>query len=62
MDKILMVLFFMVIAVLISAGFVMLGWWLFAVPVFNMPSLTILQAIGLSILLNAKTTLNYKAS
>ena len=62
MDKILTVIALVVVVVLVSALFIKLGWWLFAVPVFNLPSLTIMQAIGLSILLNGSSGIQYSKS
>lgn len=38
------------IVVLISLFFIKIGWSLFVVPVFNLPELTWLQALGFSLL------------
>jgi hypothetical protein len=38
------------IVVLISLFFIKFGWSLFMVPVFNLPELTWIQALGLSLL------------
>lgn len=43
------------IYLLITILMIKFGWTLFAVPVFNLPELTLSQALGLSILVNIAT-------
>lgn len=48
------------IVILISLFFIKLGWSLFMVPMFNLPELTWMQALGLSFLAGAFKSYNYK--
>jgi hypothetical protein len=41
------------IIILLSLLFIKLGWMLFMVPVFNLPDLTWMQALGFSFLASA---------
>lgn len=50
MDTVLTVILVLVVAILISTVFVMIGWSLFMVPVFGMKSLTFMQALGFGFL------------
>ncbi len=47
------VLGILAIVVLISLLFIKLGWYLFMVPVFGLPDITWMQALGLSFLAGA---------
>ena len=57
MDKLLAVAFgvlgILAIVMLISLIFIKIGWALFVVPVFGLPDLTWLQALGFSFLAGA---------
>lgn len=57
MDKILAIAFgvlgILAIVMLISLIFIKIGWALFVVPVFGLPDLTWLQALGFSFLAGA---------
>lgn len=50
-----LIAFILIIAlvVILSALFIMFGWYLFVSPVFGLPGLSITEAIGFSILANA---------
>lgn len=50
MDKLGMMLLLLVLVTVISSLFIMLGWYLFMVPVFGMQPLTFFQAFGFSLL------------
>jgi hypothetical protein len=57
MDKILAAFFAIagvfLIIILLSLLFIKLGWYLFMVPVFGLPDLTWMQALGFSFLASA---------
>ena len=57
MDKFLAIFFglagLFLIAILFSLLFIKLGWYLFMVPVFGLPDLTWVQALGFSLLASA---------
>jgi len=51
-----------IILCVISALVVKFAWWLFAVPVFGLPSLSLTQAFGLGMLLNTGHAIKYSKS
>lgn len=53
MAKLIGILTILLILFIIGPLVVMLGWYLFMVPVFGLPSLTFLQAIGFVLLAGA---------
>ena len=50
MGKLLGILVVLAILFILGPLFVMLGWYLFMVPVFGLPTLTFLQALGFMML------------
>lgn len=46
------------LTILIGLFFIKFGWWLFMVPVFNLPDLTWMQALGFSFLSSAFKSYN----
>jgi len=52
MDKLLVLMLGLVIIVLLSTLFIMLGWSLFVTPVFGLKSLSFFEAFGFSLLAN----------
>ena len=53
MDKVLVVLAGVALVLLLSLLAIKVGWSLFIVPVFNLPDLTWMQALGFSLLASA---------
>ena len=53
MDKLLIFAIIVIVGLILGPLIAMLGWWLFMVPVFGLPSLTFLQALGLTLLTGA---------
>jgi len=53
MTKILTAIVFILLFLAITVAFIMLGWSLFVVPVFGLPSLSFLQALGFALLASA---------
>lgn len=51
----LAVLLVIAIMFFIKMGLIMLAWWLFMQPMFGLPSITIMQAFGLNLLMNLHT-------
>lgn len=50
MSKVIGLLLPILITIIVSALFIMLGWSLFVVPVFGLESLTFFQAFGFGLL------------
>jgi len=50
----------LIVIVLISLLLIKLGWYLFMVPVFNLPDITWIQALGLSLLTSTFRSSNVK--
>lgn len=51
----LSILFLIAIMFFIKMGLIMLAWWLFMEPVFGLPGISILEALGLNLLMNLHT-------
>lgn len=56
MSKLVTIVLGILFVLAITLAFTMLGWYLFVVPVFNLPPLTFMQALGFSILVNGFKT------